>query len=142
MYGYLFWNKVSCILDRFGNRVSIILERYMSRVNLPDLVILETETESNIIPGSVLEYMDHITISAPATLAEVVEVHSCPDETGTFQNHQSGGADIALTAGKNTTILAVGSIGGLKLVAGGAAAADRTFKVRAFERTKEHASKW
>ena len=104
----------------------------MSGFSIPDLVILSGATESGALSG-IFENARAITIWSPDTLPETVTVHSAPESTADFDPHQSGGADITLPAAKATTIDLAGTIGSLKLVAGGAVAADRTFKARLFE---------
>lgn len=71
-----------------------------------------------------------LLIIAPATLPETVTPRVSGTTAGTHHALQSGGSDITLPAAKSTTIdpLVAGS---LKLVAGGAVAADRAFEILA-----------
>lgn len=107
----------------------------MPQVRLPDLVIPNAATESNVLSGKELAYLTAITIWSPDTLPEAVVVHTAPDAIGApdFGAHQSGGVDITLPAAKATTITDIGTVGALKLVASVAVAADRTFIVRGHE---------
>ena len=63
------------------------------------------------------------------TLPETVTVHLAPVLGGTYRALQSGGGDITLPASRATQVSSI-TAGALKLVAGGAVAADRVFTVK------------
>jgi hypothetical protein len=69
-----------------------------------------------------------LTIYAPATLPETVTVRVAPALGGTFTDFQDGGSDVTIPAG-GSVVVQILHAGALKLEAGGAAAADRAFRV-------------
>lgn len=116
----------------------------MSRHNtpLPDLVVANAATLSNVLTergyptapnmatdGFGFRDGDNITIEAPAVLAEVATVQVAELESGgTFDALVRGGADVTIAAGKAVSIELL-SFKALRISLGGAAAAQRTFKV-------------
>ena len=102
---------------------------------LPDLVIANGQTTSNTIndylAGDGFRDADSITIHAPDTLPETVTVNVDSGPAGApvnFNALQRNGADVTIPVGKSVTISGL-SFRGLQLVAGGAVAGTRTFKV-------------
>jgi hypothetical protein len=107
-----------------------------SGVKLPDQTIVNAGQNSNVLGRSVLERMDSLTFLAPAVLAETVNIQVANKDGAVdsdFKTLQSGGADIAIAAGKAVTVtdLAAKEI---RLRATVAVAADRTFGVVGAER--------
>lgn len=100
----------------------------MARFTLADLVIAITETDSNELTKRNLHNAKYIAISAPSTLVEVVTVHVSVDGGATYGALQSAGEDVVVTAG-GVTVINTTPFNGLMLVADGAVAATRTFKV-------------
>lgn len=110
---------------------------------LPDLVIPNTQTDSNVLyaagaptapnmatTGDGFRDADSITIWGPDTLPETVTVHvdSTEPQATNFNPLSRGGSDVTIPAGKAFTIELI-SFKALKLVAGVGVAAQRTFKV-------------
>lgn len=99
---------------------------------LPDFVIAITTTDSGVLrdylDGDGFRDADSITIHAPDTLPETVTVHVSDSPTGNFNPLSRGGADVTVPVGKSITIELL-SWKAMKLVAGVAVAAARTFKV-------------
>jgi len=93
------------------------------------LVIPNTGTESPVLDlkESGSRYRITMGFGSPATLPETVKIHVARTTTGTFFVLQTGGVDITLPAGKGTVVDLM-TWGALKLVAGGAVAAARTFE--------------
>lgn len=110
--------------------------------SLPDLVIPNGQTESNVLlahglvvgsmvtTGDGFRDADSITIHPPDTLPETVTVHVDSSEPGAtnFSPLQRGGVDVTVPAGKATTVELI-SFKAMKLVASGATGGIRTFKV-------------
>lgn len=110
--------------------------------DLPDLVIANGQTDSNILTASGAPTApnmastgfgyrdaDSITIFGDDTLPETVTVHTSNLESGgDFDPLSRGGVDVTIPAGKSITIELL-SFKALKLVAGVAVAGARTFKV-------------
>lgn len=98
---------------------------------LDDITIANAATESPVLDlrSSGKHFLVSLLIVSPTTLPEVVKVHVAKSPTGTFQALQSDGVDITLPAAKATSIHPIGMIGALKLVAGVAVAAARTFEL-------------
>ena len=67
-------------------------------------------------------------ITAPAVLAEVVNIEFSVDDAVTFARLRSGGADIAFAAAKGDQVTELVATH-LRLVAQAAVAADRVFKI-------------
>lgn len=99
---------------------------------LPDFVIANAATESGVLrdylDGDGFRDADSITIHAPDVLAETVTVQVADVAGGNFNPLSRGGADVTIPAGKSVTIELL-SWKAMKLVAGVAVAAARTFKV-------------
>lgn len=108
---------------------------------LPDLVISSGQTVSNVLTargaptapnmattGDGYRDSDFITIHAPDTLPEAVVVNVSDRSGGNFNPLQRNAVDVAVPAGKSITVDGI-SFEQLELVAGGAVAATRTFKV-------------
>lgn len=114
----------------------------LHQFSLPDLVIPNGQTESNVLLSAGLQAgsmvttgdgyrdADSIGINAPDTLPETVTVHVDTSEPGAtnFNPLFRGGADVTVPAGKHTTIDLI-SFKALKLVAGAAVGAERRFRV-------------
>ncbi len=116
----------------------------MSRHNtpLPDLVVANGQVLSNVLTergyptapnmttdGFGYRDADSVTIEAPAVLAEVATLQVAELESGgTFDNLVRGGADVTIAAGKAVTVELL-SFKAMRISLGGAAAAQRTFKV-------------
>lgn len=97
-------------------------------VKVDDLVIESGQTVSSETLGeSLLRYARGVTLFSPDTLPETVTIEVTDDGTN-WVTLQSGAVDIELPAGK-ATVVTVLSSRGLRLVAGGAVGADRTFGV-------------
>lgn len=98
---------------------------------LANITIANGATESPVLDlrSANNQFLISLLIVSPTTLAEVVKVHVATGPTGTFQALQSDGVDITLPAAKATSIHPIGMIGALKLVAGVAVAAARTFEL-------------
>jgi hypothetical protein len=69
-----------------------------------------------------------LMLTAPGTLPETVTVQTATKVGGVYGNFQSAGVDVTIGAGKSVQITDLVA-GGLKLVAGGAVAADRVFQI-------------
>jgi hypothetical protein len=109
---------------------------------LPDLVILNAATDSNVLLASGLPTApnmattgdgfrdaDFVTIHAPDTLPETVTLHVDSSEAAVnFNPLYRGGADVTIPAGKAVTIDEL-AFRAMKLVSGVGVAAQRTFKV-------------
>ena len=101
----------------------------MSIVNCAPIVILIGETDSNII-SAVEQYEDAATlgIEAPAILAETVAIHVSND--GTNFSILNDGITSVLSPGAGTACAyPIFPWNFFKLVAGGAVAAEHTFKL-------------
>lgn len=104
-------------------------------LQLPDLVIANGQTTSDVISGDLLADFSSVLIAAPSTLPETVGVSVAdrdPDDGAVaYRTLQSGGSDVTVGAGKAVIIGVDGRLPvmGLRLTAGGAVAAARTFKV-------------
>lgn len=93
------------------------------------LTIAIGTTTSNTIGRDVLERAMDLGIFAPNTLPETVTVEVAADEALTeWRDLQSAGADVVLTAGK-CTVVPESPFFGLRLSAGVAVAAERTFTI-------------
>lgn len=103
---------------------------------LADVTIASGQTDSPVIDLHHWNY-HHITallIVAPTTLPETVTVHATAALGGTYQPYQQlTGTDLTLPAAKARKLDPVGHIAALKLIAGGAVAADRDFEISAGE---------
>lgn len=112
-------------------------------IAMPDLVIPNTQTDSNILyaagaptapnmatSGEGFRDADSITIYAPDVLAETVtvQVDSTEPVATNFNPLSRGGADVTIPAGKAITLELL-SFKALKLVAGVGVAGTKTFKV-------------
>lgn len=109
------------------------------RITLPDLVIASGQTASNEISltagintkialGTLVDFI----IYGPATLPETVAVQISYLESPTSSDWSTvyiSGADVTVPAGK-AVVVPVGAAAALRLLAGGATAATRTFRVR------------
>lgn len=109
------------------------------RMVLPDLVIASGQTASNAIDlaagvntkialGTLVDFI----VYAPSTLPETVSVQISYLESPTASDWSTvyvSGADVTVPAGK-AVVVPVGAAAALRLLAGGAVAADRTFRVR------------
>ena len=96
---------------------------------LPDLVIANGATASNVISRN--EYADAVSIAiqAPATLAETVTIQVSYDNS-TWATLHDGTADIASPlAGKARQYIEMFGFNYFRLLAGSAVGAARTFKV-------------
>lgn len=105
-------------------------------VGVNALTIANGQTASGTLGRTLLRWASEITFYAPATMPETVTVQVSRDPDATsplWQNYQEGGADITLSAGDATTI-APPALGGLRLSAGTAVAADRVVGVMIGER--------
>lgn len=71
-----------------------------------------------------------ILIAAPATLPESVSVQVLPAGSSEWRVLQSGGVDVTVAAGK-AIVLSPAPFNDIRLLAGAAVAADRTFDVDA-----------
>lgn len=91
------------------------------------LTIPNGQTASNAVAiGGVLKAF---CVFAPSTLPETVAVQLEPSQDGTdYRTLQSGGADVTVGAGKAVMIME-GAFSQLRLLAGGAVAAERVFRV-------------
>ena len=100
-------------------------------INLDDLVIANGQTASNVLIAR-LHYRDAFTLTfySPATLPETVTLQASNTEDGSsgWFNVSRAGADFLMTIGKALT-LEEPNYTALRLLAGGAVAAQRTFKV-------------
>lgn len=109
-------------------------------LSMPDMVIPNGATESNVLTASGLAagemvssgdgYRDaeSITFFAPDTLPETVTLYTADVPGGNFNPLQRAGADVTFPAGKSITVDSL-SFKAMKLVAGGAVGAIRTFKL-------------
>ena len=80
-----------------------------------------------------------IIIAAPATLTQAnVTVQSSHDGGTTYNNHQSGGADITIAQGDTATITTLGPTHFRVRATAGAEGDDRTFTIRAVEKPRRH----
>jgi hypothetical protein len=109
------------------------------RVRLSDLVITSGQTASNEISvtagvntkialGTLVDFI----VFGPATLPETVAVQISEIESPSASDWHTvylGGADVTVPAAK-AVIVPVGAAAALRLLAGSAVAADRTFHVR------------
>lgn len=100
-------------------------------VELPDLAIASGQTESPEVDFTrgIHAWVRSLTVASPDTLPETVTVQVTTKRSGgNFNPLQSGGADITLPAAKATSISPI-SFARMKLVAGAAVAAIRTFEL-------------
>ena len=100
---------------------------YTKTLTIANGQTVSTDTLSLTRKGRRGRYM--VTVFAPATLAETVTVRVAPSAGATFRILQSAGADLAVGAGDAITFDLVA--GALRLVAGSAVGADRTFELMA-----------
>lgn len=112
------------------------------QISLPDLVIASGQTDSNVLKsedrnattgiasGDGFRDADSISIHAPDTLPEAITVHVDNAESAVNFNplQRPAGTDVTIVAGKTITISDI-AFKALKLVAGAAVGAARTFKV-------------
>jgi hypothetical protein len=99
----------------------------MSAINTT-ITIASGATDSQVVDALPLAPAVSILIMAPATMPETVKVQVAEKPSGTFVDLQTDGTDITLTAAKATQITVLGGAA-WKLKAGGAAGADRVFRV-------------
>lgn len=94
------------------------------------LTIASGQTESPALDLQALAARQPLMINilAPATLPESVNLRIAPTAGGVYRTQQSDGVDIALAQSKATMVTQIVA-GGMKLVAGGAVAANRTFDI-------------
>jgi hypothetical protein len=94
------------------------------------LTIANTQTTSPAVSLSAIGTIRllALSITAPAVMAETVNIEISTDDAVTFARLQSGGADIALVAAKAIQLTELVATH-LRLVAGAAVAADRVFKI-------------
>lgn len=94
------------------------------------LTIPNTQTESAEIKGRDgtlwVGQADRIVVQAPDTLPETVNVHVAPSESPAAGDYVVRGAAVPVNS---ELIVDGGGAKAMKLVAGGAVAGDRTFKV-------------
>jgi hypothetical protein len=104
---------------------------------LGNLVIASAGTNSTDLSGRILRTVSSLEIHGPATLTGTVKVQTPNDLTAspTYNDLQSGGADINIAVGEATVITAVPSHG-IRVQSDGAEAAERTFPV--FGEEKPH----
>ena len=109
------------------------------RIALPDLVIANGQTASNAISltagintkiglGTLVDFI----VFGPATLPETVAVQISDIETPSASDWYTvyiNGSDVTVPAGK-AVVVPVGAAAALRLLAGGAVGAERTFQVR------------
>ena len=88
-----------------------------------------TQSEELNLKDNAARRVKTLNIRAPATLPETVTVHLSEATGGTYAALQSGGSDITLPANRVTIVPGLAE-GAIKLVAGGAVAADRVFTIR------------
>lgn len=94
----------------------------------PDVVIPNGETTSNVIPREVFGDASSITLYAPATLPETTEFEVA-DQDGNYTTWSDGSSDIAGPAAGKARVYTNFDFYGFRLVANGAVAAERTFKM-------------
>lgn len=109
------------------------------RIWLPNLVIANGQVASNEISLTAgintkvaLGTLVDLIIYSPATLPETVSVQIAPIEApgaGDWSVVYVGGSDVTLPAGR-AIVVPVGAAAALRLLAGAAVGADRTFKAR------------
>jgi len=92
------------------------------------ITILSGGTESEIVEALELAPAVSVLIIAPATMPEAVVLQVAESPAGTFTTLQTDGADVALAAGKATQLTVMGGAY-WRLKAGGAAGADRAFRI-------------
>ena len=98
-------------------------------VAVDPLVILNTGTISSTLGRALVRHIEGVEFFAPATLPETLTVQVTHDGGTTWVPHQdSAGADITLTAAKATIVRPI-ACNGIRLVAGGAVAAERSIGV-------------
>ena len=104
----------------------------MTQFILPLLTIPNGQTTSNVLTKRNLQQARSLVIGAPATLPETVsiEVAFVDGTPANWQQLQSNAADIIIAADKAVVLTHVPFVQ-LRLVAGGAVAADRIFSVNA-----------
>lgn len=100
--------------------------------HLPDLVIANGQTESNVLTKADFHGAAQFVIGAPATLTGTVTISISLDDGVSYQTLQSDGTDIELAAAKATAILVEGW-DRMKLASSLSEVAERTFKVKAIE---------
>lgn len=94
-----------------------------------ELTIANGATASGTLTAAQLRAAKGLLIIAPAFGAVTVEVQTRADDTGTFVELQSAGADVALIASKATPVAIDTPLGGLRLLASAAVAGDQVFDV-------------
>lgn len=105
------------------------------RVTLPDFVIASSGSESGVLDLEVAgrEQPAGFAVYGPATLTGTITVEWSPDGT-TWHTLRDGGADVTIGAGDVVVVdfpLALAKA--MRIVSSGTEAAERTFKVIAYE---------
>ncbi len=98
-------------------------------VGVDPIVIESGQTISvNTLGRALVRHIEGVEFYAPATLPETVTVQVTSDGGATWVAHQEAGADITLIAAKATIVRPI-ACNGIRLVAGGAVAAERSIGV-------------
>ncbi len=98
------------------------------------MVIDNSGTVSSVIAADPhFQRAQSIMIAAPAAVTGTITVQSSYDGGSTYNNHQSGSADITVPQGDTATITVLGPTH-FRVKSGSSESGDRTFTCRATER--------
>jgi hypothetical protein len=103
-----------------------------NKIRLVDRTILSGQTSSSALTPSQLRFLSAITIEAPDTLPETVNIETSADGSSWSTFQSPPGTDVVIGAGKSISILEV-SFRYLRVTATVGVAADRAFLVSATE---------
>lgn len=99
---------------------------------LPDLVIPNSGSESNVLDEKLFQHASYFIIATPAAKTGTITLSISIDKGVSYQTLQSAGADIEFDVSKAVVVLAQG-FDKIKMASSSAEAAERTYKIKAVD---------